>query len=175
MSKQRTMPDWMYNRYVRMKIDQPPKWCKNAVPSDRGWVNPKTGELLVGRKGLKRKIEEFLIEKEIRENELSVNEAREEVLTEEPVETEEKTKTENEGSEDKTETETDETNEETEEETEVSEVAVSDLVPGNVFSYEGEEISVKFIEEASAAFMEITPAEGEPFRKKKTTMVELVK
>lgn len=29
----------------------PPAWCANAVPSDRGWRHPVTGELLVSVKG----------------------------------------------------------------------------------------------------------------------------
>ncbi len=31
----------------------PPQWCKNAVPSARGWCDPKTGELLISVKGIK--------------------------------------------------------------------------------------------------------------------------
>ena len=27
---------------------KPPAWCSDAVPTTRGWVHPKTGELLVG-------------------------------------------------------------------------------------------------------------------------------
>lgn len=30
----------------------PPQWCKNAVPSSRGWCDPKTGELLISVKGI---------------------------------------------------------------------------------------------------------------------------
>lgn len=29
-----------------MAVIKPPSWCKNAVPTTRGWCNPKTGELL---------------------------------------------------------------------------------------------------------------------------------
>lgn len=29
---------------------QPPKWCSHAVPTPRGWVDPRTGELLVSRR-----------------------------------------------------------------------------------------------------------------------------
>lgn len=29
-----------------------PNWCKNAVATVRGWEDPKTGELLVAKKGL---------------------------------------------------------------------------------------------------------------------------
>lgn len=30
----------------------PPNWAKNAIPTKQGWVNPKTGELLVSKRGL---------------------------------------------------------------------------------------------------------------------------
>lgn len=39
----------------------PPKWAPNAIATPRGWVDPKTGELLVSVKGLK--IEEPKVEK----------------------------------------------------------------------------------------------------------------
>lgn len=29
-----------------------PNWCKNAITSTRGWVDPNTGELLISMKGL---------------------------------------------------------------------------------------------------------------------------
>jgi len=29
---------------------EPPVWCKDAIPSARGWLDPKTGELLVAIK-----------------------------------------------------------------------------------------------------------------------------
>ena len=29
---------------------QPPRWCKDAVPTERGWADPKTGELLISRR-----------------------------------------------------------------------------------------------------------------------------
>lgn len=32
------------------KITTKPKWMKNAVLSERGWKNPETGELLLGRR-----------------------------------------------------------------------------------------------------------------------------
>lgn len=35
-----------------MSNQSPPKWAPNAVPTEYGWVNPKTGELLVSKKGL---------------------------------------------------------------------------------------------------------------------------
>ena len=36
----------------------PPHWCKNAVPSARGWCDPKTGELLISVKGIQFEIKE---------------------------------------------------------------------------------------------------------------------
>lgn len=35
----------MYNQ-------SPPNWAPNAVPTIHGWVDPKSGELLVSKKGL---------------------------------------------------------------------------------------------------------------------------
>lgn len=29
---------------------QPPRWCKDAVPTERGWADPNTGELLISRR-----------------------------------------------------------------------------------------------------------------------------
>jgi hypothetical protein len=40
---------------------KPPAWAKNAIPTSRGWVNPKTGELLVSRKLSDRQITEYLM------------------------------------------------------------------------------------------------------------------
>lgn len=31
----------------------PPHWCRYAVPSVRGWCDPKTGELLIAVRGIK--------------------------------------------------------------------------------------------------------------------------
>ena len=36
-----------------------PAWAKNAVPTVRGWQNPKTGELLLSRKHSVRQVEEW--------------------------------------------------------------------------------------------------------------------
>jgi len=30
----------------------PPLWCPTAIPTSKGWVDPKTGEVLVARKDL---------------------------------------------------------------------------------------------------------------------------
>lgn len=32
-------------------VNYPPSWCPDAIPSDRGWRHPKTGELLVSVRG----------------------------------------------------------------------------------------------------------------------------
>lgn len=37
-----------------------PRWCAFAVPSDTGWINSLTGELLVSHRGLKTKLESEL-------------------------------------------------------------------------------------------------------------------
>ena len=36
-----------------------PAWAKNAVPTVRGWQDPKTGELLLSRKHSVRQVEEW--------------------------------------------------------------------------------------------------------------------
>lgn len=41
----------------------PPSWCPDALPSERGWVHPKTGELLVSVKGGCQPIQEQETEK----------------------------------------------------------------------------------------------------------------
>lgn len=38
---------------------RPPSWCSDAVPTDRGWTNPKTGELLKAVKIKPHMIEEW--------------------------------------------------------------------------------------------------------------------
>lgn len=38
---------------------KPPHWAKNAIPTPRGWVDPRTGELLVSRKLSDRQITEY--------------------------------------------------------------------------------------------------------------------
>lgn len=40
-----------------MKNLTAPKWASKAIATDKGWVNPKTGELLVSFRGLKSLIE----------------------------------------------------------------------------------------------------------------------
>jgi hypothetical protein len=38
---------------------QAPKWCKEAVPTLRGWAHPTTGELYVARRFTQEQIDEF--------------------------------------------------------------------------------------------------------------------
>lgn len=38
----------------------PPNYHKQAIPTTRGWVNPKTGELLTARKISQTEIDEYL-------------------------------------------------------------------------------------------------------------------
>ena len=38
---------------------KPPAWAKGAIPTEKGWVNPKNGELLVSRKLSDRQLTEY--------------------------------------------------------------------------------------------------------------------
>lgn len=38
---------------------QAPNWCRNAVPTPRGWADPRTGELYVSKKFSQAEIDEF--------------------------------------------------------------------------------------------------------------------
>ena len=38
---------------------KPPAWAKGAIPTEKGWVNPKNGELLVSRKHTDRQLIEY--------------------------------------------------------------------------------------------------------------------
>ncbi len=42
---------------------KPPAYAKNAKPTTRGWIDNKTGELLVSRKHSEREVEEYYIAK----------------------------------------------------------------------------------------------------------------
>lgn len=42
---------------------KPPAWAKEAKPTTRGWVHPRTNELLVSRKHSDREIEEYYLAK----------------------------------------------------------------------------------------------------------------
>ena len=39
---------------------KPPSWCKDATPTQKGWIHPKTGEILVGGSIPQRDIDEYL-------------------------------------------------------------------------------------------------------------------
>ena len=38
---------------------KPPAWAKGAIPTEKGWVSPKNGELLVSRKHSQRQLIEY--------------------------------------------------------------------------------------------------------------------
>lgn len=44
----------------------PPHWCKDAIPSARGWCDPKTGELLISVKGIQFEVKEPVQEVKIK-------------------------------------------------------------------------------------------------------------
>lgn len=44
---------------------KPPAWCKDAIPTPRGWVNPKTKELLKAQKFSESQINEFFGHEEV--------------------------------------------------------------------------------------------------------------
>lgn len=43
-------------RRTYMTIQTPPTWAPSAVATVHGWVDPKTGELLVSKKNLKNPV-----------------------------------------------------------------------------------------------------------------------
>jgi len=50
---------------------RPPSWCSDAVPTDRGWTNPKTGELLKAVKIKSHMIDEWHANRSVEEVELT--------------------------------------------------------------------------------------------------------
>ena len=40
-------------------IIKAPNWCKDAVPSSRGWVNPTTGEVYVSTRFSQEQLDEY--------------------------------------------------------------------------------------------------------------------
>jgi hypothetical protein len=42
-----------------MSNQSPPKWAPNAIPTIFGWADPKTGELLVSKKGLSNVVSNY--------------------------------------------------------------------------------------------------------------------
>lgn len=57
------MTDEQFNRLVRMNFGVAPAWCKGAIATNSGWVNPRTKEVLFASAGLARRIQEFEAEK----------------------------------------------------------------------------------------------------------------
>lgn len=87
------MSDEVYNHLVRMKFGVAPRWCANAVATDAGWTNPRTGEVLMAFRGLATRINEFNAEKARREKlkeeestkvEVKTKKAEKEVVKKEP-------------------------------------------------------------------------------------------
>lgn len=70
------------------EILKPPIYCPHAVATDSGWVNPKTGELLIAIRGLISKIEESKLATQYQETlpviEISVDPTPEDPIMEEP-------------------------------------------------------------------------------------------
>jgi len=79
---------------------QPPNYQRDAIPTTRGWVHPRTGELLVSRKISEAAIDEYLgIAPEpqmLKESPTNFAETKAELMTEDnlPSEYENMTKTE---------------------------------------------------------------------------------
>lgn len=42
---------------------KPPAWAKDAKPTTRGWIHPRTGELLISRKHSDREVTEYMMAK----------------------------------------------------------------------------------------------------------------
>lgn len=49
----------------------PPHWCRDAIPSVRGWCDAKTGELLIAVKGIEFEVKEP-VEVEIKKAEFNI-------------------------------------------------------------------------------------------------------
>ena len=80
----------------------PPHWCRDAIPSVRGWCDAKTGELLIAVKGIEFEVLEP-VEVEIKKTEINIGvpspkvpkvaaEVKDEVKVESEPETKEKVK-----------------------------------------------------------------------------------
>ena len=50
---------------------RPPSWCSDAVPTDRSWANPKTGELLKAVRIKSHMIDEWHANRSVEEVELT--------------------------------------------------------------------------------------------------------
>ena len=65
---------------------KPPRWCKNARLTTKGWVDPETNELLVSRRTPRSVVEAYYAKKEPKEP-VSLNVVEEPVVVvEKPVE-----------------------------------------------------------------------------------------
>lgn len=49
----------MSNERKHNIYETPPNWCKNAIPTVYGWVNPENGELLISIRGLKNPVSDY--------------------------------------------------------------------------------------------------------------------
>lgn len=61
----------------------PPHWCKDAIPSVRGWCDPKTGELLISVKGIQFDVLKPVTEKAVDKVVVDVENALQAVLSDE--------------------------------------------------------------------------------------------
>ncbi len=63
---------------------KPPRWCKNARLTTKGWVDPETNELLVSRRTPRSVVEAYYAKKEPKAP-VSLNVVEEPAVVEEPV------------------------------------------------------------------------------------------
>lgn len=85
------MSNEAFENLVSIGFGTPPRWCGNAIATDKGWTNPKTGEVLLASRGLASRINEFEAEKKMRADEAAKKKAGElkidiTLKVEEPVE-----------------------------------------------------------------------------------------
>ena len=52
-------------------INNPPSWCKDAIPSAKGWIDNKTGELLISNRSINPELYRT-VEKAIENNKTKV-------------------------------------------------------------------------------------------------------
>lgn len=63
------MSDEAFENLMAIGFGKPPRWCANSVATDKGWTNPKTGEVVLASRGLASRINEFEVEKKKRADE----------------------------------------------------------------------------------------------------------